>query len=56
MPPKRREAALLRMDAGLSYREIAVVLDSTEGSVRVLVHTAQKELRQRLADLLESSA
>ena len=48
MPEKRREAALLRLDGGLSYREIAEVLDSTEGSTRVLVHKALAELRERL--------
>jgi RNA polymerase sigma-70 factor, ECF subfamily len=53
MPDKRREAALLRLDAGLSYRDIALALGSTEGSARVLVHTALKELRERLAPLLE---
>ncbi len=52
MPDKRREAALLRLDAGLSYREIAQALGSTEGSTRVLVHTALKELKERLADLV----
>jgi len=53
MPEKRREAALLRLDAGLSYRDIGQALGSSEGSARVLVHTALKELRQRLADLLD---
>lgn len=53
MSTKKRRAALLRLDAGLSYREIAQALQSTEGSVRVLVHTALKELRRRLSDLLE---
>lgn len=48
MPDMRREAALLRLDGGLSYREIADVLDSTEGSTRVLVHKALAELRKRL--------
>jgi RNA polymerase sigma-70 factor (ECF subfamily) len=52
MPDKRRQAALLRLDAGLSYREIATALDSSEGSARVLVHTALKELKERLADLM----
>lgn len=52
MPKKRREAALLRLDAGLSYREIALALDSTEGSSRVLVHKALAELEERLADLI----
>lgn len=53
MPGKRREAALLRLDAGLSYAEIAAALDSTEGSARVMVHAALKELREQLGDLLE---
>ncbi len=52
MPNKRRQAALLRLDAGLSYKEIASALDSTEGSARVLVHTALKELKERLSDLI----
>jgi len=52
MPEKRREAALLRLDAGLSYREIGEALDSTEGSARVLVFKALGQLREGLADLL----
>jgi RNA polymerase sigma-70 factor (ECF subfamily) len=52
MPKKRREAAMLRLDAGLSYREIGEALDSSEGSARVLVHLALKELKSHLADLL----
>jgi RNA polymerase sigma-70 factor (ECF subfamily) len=52
MPDKRRRAALLRLDAGLPYRDIARALGSTEGSARVLVHTALQELRERLAGLL----
>lgn len=56
MPHKRREAALLRLDAGLSYKEIAAALGSTEGSARVLVHTALKELKERLADLMTGSS
>jgi len=54
MPEKRREAALLRLDAGLSFAEIARTLDTTEGSARVLVHLALKELREHLSELLES--
>jgi RNA polymerase sigma-70 factor (ECF subfamily) len=53
MPDKRREATLLRLDAGLSYQDIALALGSSEGSTRVLVHAALKELRSELADLLE---
>lgn len=56
MPDKRRQAALLRLDAGLSYQEIATALESTEGSARVLVHTALKELKERLADLITGAS
>jgi RNA polymerase sigma-70 factor, ECF subfamily len=52
MPEKRRAAALLRLDAELSYDEIAEAVGSTEGSARVLVHMALKELRAELADAL----
>jgi RNA polymerase sigma-70 factor (ECF subfamily) len=49
MPEKRRRAAVLRLDAGMSYREIAETLGSSEGSARVLVHMALKELKSALA-------
>ncbi len=52
MPKKRRTVALLRLDGNLSYAEIASAVGSTEGSVRVMVHLALKELREALADLL----
>jgi RNA polymerase sigma-70 factor (ECF subfamily) len=54
MPDKRRDAALLRLDAGLSYRDIGIALGSTEGSARVLVHVALKELKERLTALDEA--
>jgi RNA polymerase sigma-70 factor (ECF subfamily) len=52
MPKKRREVALLRLDGALSYAEIAEAVGTTEGSARVLVHLAMKELRDELKDLL----
>ena len=52
MTDKRRQAALMRLDAGLSYRDIGQALGSSEGAARVLVHTALKDLRARLANLL----
>ncbi len=52
MPKKRREVALLRLDAGMSYDEIAKAVGSTEGSARVLVHLALKELREKLGDVV----
>jgi len=51
LPEKRRAVAMLRLDAGLSYAEIAEAVGTTEGSARVLVHMALKELRAQLADL-----
>lgn len=48
MPEKRSRAALLRLEAGLSYAEIAQATGSTEGSARVLVHQAVRELREKL--------
>jgi RNA polymerase sigma-70 factor, ECF subfamily len=48
MPEKRSKAALLRLEAGLSYAEIAEATGSSEGSARVLVHQAVKELRAML--------
>jgi len=49
MPDKRREVALLRLDAHLSYAEIALALGTTEGSARVLAHLALTELKSRLS-------
>jgi RNA polymerase sigma-70 factor (ECF subfamily) len=49
MPKKRREAALLRFDAGFSHREIADALETTVESARVLVHLAKQDLKRLLA-------
>jgi len=48
MPKKRREAALLCFDAGLSHADIALALETTVASVRVLVHLARQDLRRLL--------
>ena len=56
MPKKRRAAALLRLDAGLSYAEIARALGTSEGSARVHVHLALKTLRQELHELVPRDA
>jgi RNA polymerase sigma factor (sigma-70 family) len=44
-----REALLLKVDGGLSYKEIAEVMDVTVGHVGFLLHTAIAEIRERLA-------
>jgi RNA polymerase sigma-70 factor (ECF subfamily) len=46
MPAKRREVVLLRLDAGLSYREIADAQGISEGSARVLVHMGLKQIKE----------
>jgi RNA polymerase sigma-70 factor (ECF subfamily) len=50
MPTKRREAALLRFDAGLSHADIALALETTVASARVLVHLARQDLLRLLAN------
>jgi RNA polymerase sigma-70 factor (ECF subfamily) len=56
MPKKRQQIALLRLDANMSYTEIAEAVATTEGSARVLVHLAMKELREKLADVLSEQS
>ena len=51
MPEKRRAVVMLRLDADMSYAEIAKATGSSEGSARVLVHLALKELSAELLDL-----
>ena len=55
LPKKRQQAALLRLDGGMSYAEIAQAIGTSEGSARVLVHHALNALRQQLSDLLDET-
>ena len=52
LPAGRREVVVLRDIEGLSYPEIAEVVDATEGAVRVRVHRAREQLRELLAPYL----
>jgi RNA polymerase sigma-70 factor (ECF subfamily) len=52
MPDKRRNVVLLRLDADLTYAEIATALGTSEGSARVLTHLALTELKSQLAELV----
>jgi RNA polymerase sigma factor (sigma-70 family) len=47
--PELAEAVTLRDILGLSYREIAALLDLPEGTVKSRIHVARQQLRQRLA-------
>ncbi len=46
--PKEREVLVLRLQEGMSYKEIAAVLKRSEGYVGTLIHNATKKLTQSL--------
>ena len=48
LKPKEREVLVLRLQEGMSYREIARVLKRSEGYVGTLIHTATKKLTHSL--------
>ena len=50
LPPKQRTAFILKNHQGLSIREIAAVMESAEGTVKVHLHRAVTALRQNLAE------
>lgn len=50
LPPKQRTAFILKNHQGLSIKEIAEVMESAEGTVKVHLHRAVKALRENLAE------
>ncbi len=48
LTPKEREVLVLRLQEGMSYKEIAGVLKRSEGYVGTLIHTATKKMSQSL--------
>jgi RNA polymerase sigma factor (sigma-70 family) len=48
LPPRQREAVLLHYVDGLTCEEVAELLDSTPGAVRVRLHRARAALRREL--------
>ncbi len=52
LPANQRAALLLRTDAGLSYRAIAVALDTSAAAVESLLSRARARLRERLGGWL----
>lgn len=55
LPPQQRATLLLRVHHGLPYREIAEILESSEGTVRVNYFHAVAKLRSQLKELREES-
>ena len=53
---RQQEALRLKFQGGLSYREIAEVMDTTANNVGVMLHTAIKNIRTRLAERSSSDA
>jgi RNA polymerase sigma-70 factor, ECF subfamily len=50
LSPMQREIFILRVTEGMSYREIADVVGSTEGAARVHYHNAMHAVKERLND------
>jgi RNA polymerase sigma-70 factor (ECF subfamily) len=50
LSPTQREVFTLRVQQGLSFREIAEVVDSTEGAARVHYHNALQKVKEFLKD------
>ncbi len=49
LPPRQREAVVLRQYQGLAYREIAGAMETTVSAVETLLHRAMTSLRRELA-------
>ena len=50
LPPKQRTAFILKNHEGLSIREIAEIMQTAEGTVKVHLHRAVRALRENLAE------
>ena len=50
LTPTQREVFVLRVNEGLSYKEIAELVGTTEGAARVHYHNAMRAVKERLDD------
>lgn len=50
LPEKQRMAVALRIDEGLSFREIGDLIGSSEGAARVNYHHGIRRLRERMSE------
>ena len=54
LEPEQRELVTLRFLERMSAREIAAILETTEGAVRTRLHRILKHLREKYADMKEA--
>lgn len=52
LAPDYAEAFLMKYEEGLRYRDMASMLDTTVGALKVRVHRARKQLRNILGDVI----
>jgi len=52
LPPRQREAIVMFEVAGQSIREIAAILECSEGAVKFNIHAAREKLKQSLSHYL----
>ena len=50
LSPMQREVFTLRVEQGLSYRDIAEIVGSTEGAARVHYHNAMRAVKESVSD------
>ncbi|HZE09295.1 MAG TPA: sigma-70 family RNA polymerase sigma factor, partial [Gemmatimonadaceae bacterium] len=50
LSPTQRDVFTLRVQQGLSYKEIAEIVGSTEGAARVHYHNAIQKVKEFLTD------
>lgn len=50
LSPRQREVFALRVEQGLSYREIADLIGTTEGAARVHYHNAMRAVKEAVHD------
>ena len=48
LPPRQRQAVVLRHDVGLAYREIAESMDTSVSAVETLLYRGMTALKRRL--------
>ena len=50
LSPMQREVFTLRVEQGMSYRDIAEIVGSTEGAARVHYHNAMRAVKESVSE------